>query len=412
MSISLALPWAVLVFLIGCSAFFSAAETALFSLSKAQLQRLRQSRPARGEIILFLLDHPQRVLSTILLGNAIVNTAACVLALDLFHYRRGLTILVMIGVFLIVSEILPKSFAIQNAERTVSLSARPLYWLTQLTLPLRAGMEKLGYWMVPRLTPDTLKPSPHVTEEEFKTMVEIGREQGVVQESERLMIHSILKLGDRLVKDVMTPRVDMVCVADNLSREEMVAFLKKVKHRRVPVYDETPDTIVGLLDVKKFLMNPERDLTEIMEVPAFVPERMNAARLLRNFQQQKRQLAIVVDEFGGTEGLVTVEDIAEEIVGEVADEYDVRDFFLERLGPNRFLVNGKMRIDELNEELKLRLPTTDEEIDTIGGLVASRLERVPRPGDQLRIDSLVLTARRVVKNRVREVLIEKTEAQP
>jgi len=404
----LAWKWLILIVLVGFSALFSAAETALFSLSKAQLQRLRQDRPARGEIILFLLDHPRRVLSTILLGNATVNTAVCILALGLFE-QIWLTIFVMVLLLLVLGEIVPKTFAIQNAEQIVNLTARPIYWMTQLSAPVRTVLERLGYWMVPRLTPETFKPTPHITEEEFRTMIEIGKEQGILQESERKMIQSIMRLGDKTVKEVMTPRVDMVCVSDGLSHEEIAAFLKQVKHRRVPVYDETPDTIVGILDVKKFLMNPELDLTEVMDVPAFVPERMNAARLLRNFQQQKRQLAIVVDEYGGTEGLVTVEDIVEEIVGEVADEYDPRDRLVESIGPNRFVVSGRMRLDDLNEQLNLQLAA--KEIDTIGGLVASRLGRVPKPGEKLNLDELVLTAQRVVRNRVLEVLIEKQEGQ-
>lgn len=400
--------WALLVLLVAISGFFSAAETALFSLSKAQLQRLRQGRPVRAEVIAFLLDHPKRVLSTILLGNTAANAGACVLALGLFEWDVWLTVLAMVGILLLLGEILPKTFALQNAEWTVAFSARVIYRLTQVTTPVRAVLEKLSYWMVPKLTPETFKPAPHVTEEEFRAMVDIGREQGVVQESERRMIHSILKLSDRLVKHVMTPRVDMVCVADSLPREEMAALLRQVKHRRVPVYDETPDTIVGILDVKKFLMNPDKDITEIMDVPAFVPERMNAAKLLKNFQQQKRQLAIVVDEFGGTEGLVTVEDIVEEIVGEVADEYDARDLYIEKQSENRFLVNGRMRLDELNEQLHLQLPA-DPKVDTVGGLLVERLARVPRQGEQIELGDLRLTARRVLKNRVREVVIERKD---
>jgi putative hemolysin len=397
----------ILIILVGFSALFSAAETALFSLSKAQLQRLRERRPTRGEIILFLLDHPRRVLSTVLLGNASVNTAACILALGLFEGQLLLTIIVMVLVLLVLGEIVPKTFARQNAEAIVNLTARPIYWMTQLSSPVRLVLEKLGYWMVPRLTPETFKPTPHITQEEFRAMIEIGREQGVLQESERKMIHAIMQLGDKTVKEVMTPRVDMVCLADNLTHDEITSFLKQVKHRRVPIYDETPDTIVGILDVKKFLMNPERDLTEVMDVPAFVPERMNAAKLLKNFQQQKRQMAIVVDEFGGTEGLVTVEDIVEEIVGEVADEYDPRDLLVEQLASNRFVVSGRMRLEDLNEQLKLGL--TAEDVDTIGGFVASRLGRVPKPGEKMVVEGISLTARRVVRNRVLEVLIEREE---
>ncbi len=407
MGIPLVSKLVVLVVLVGFSALFSAAETALFSLTKAQLQQLRQSRPAHGEIILFLLDHPRRVLSTVLLGNAAVNTAACILALQLSHGHPWLTILVMILVLLVVGEIVPKTFAIQNALAAVILTARPIYWIMRLSSPVRVSLERLGYWIIPRLTPEDYSPTPHITQEEFRAMIDIGREQGVLQESERKMIQSIIQLGTRKVKDVMTPRVDMVCLADHLPREQMTAFLREVKHRRVPVFDETPDTIVGILDVKKFLMTPDKDLTEIMDVPSFVPDSMNAARLLKNFQQQKRQLAIVVDEFGGTEGLVTVEDIVEEIVGEVADEYDARELYIEPLGPDRFAVNGKMRLDALNEQLHLNLTASD--VDTIGGLLAARLGRVPKPGEQLQLGSVTLIARRVFKQRVREVLVERKE---
>jgi len=213
MSIAFICQLIVLAVLVGFSAFFSAAETALFSLSKAQLQHLRHNRPARGEIILFLLDHPRRVLSTILLGNTAANTAACILALDLFHNHLGVTIVVMILLLLIVGEIVPKTFAIQNAENTVNLTARPIYWMTQVSTPVRTVLEKLGYWMVPKLTPETFKPTPHITQDEFRTMIDIGREQGVLQESERKMIRAIMTLGNKTVKEVMTPRVEMVCLA-------------------------------------------------------------------------------------------------------------------------------------------------------------------------------------------------------
>ena len=163
----------ILILLVGFSAFFSAAETALFSLSKAQLQRLRERRPARGEIILFLLDHPRRVLSTVLLGNASVNTAACILALGLLGNQFLLSVVIMVLVLLVLGEILPKTFARQNAELTVNLTARLIYWMTQLSSPVRLVLEKLGYWMVPRLTPETFKPTPHITQDEFRTMIEI-----------------------------------------------------------------------------------------------------------------------------------------------------------------------------------------------------------------------------------------------
>src|ERR1041385_5494548 len=194
MSIVLLAKWLILVVLVSFSAFFSAAETALFSLSKAQPQRLRQSQPARGEIILFLLDHPRRVLSTILLGNASVNTAACILALGLFHTPLAITILIMILILLVLGEIVPKTFAIQKPLLTVKLAARPIYWMTQLSTPLRSVLERLGYWMVPRLTPETYKPTPHITQDEFRAMIDIGREQGVLQETERRMINAIMKL--------------------------------------------------------------------------------------------------------------------------------------------------------------------------------------------------------------------------
>src|ERR1051325_8918669 len=232
--------------LVGLSAFFSAAETALFSLRKAELHRLRQRRPARGEIVLFLLDHPRRVLSTLWLGNATVNTAACVLALSLASNELFFSILVMILVLLLIGEIVPKTFAIQKPGLTVKLAARPIYWLTQLSAPLRGLLEGLGYWMVRWLTPATYRPRPHITEDEFRAMVEIGQEQGTLQESERRMINAIMKLDEKTVKDVMTPRVDMICLPDNLSQEEITGFLKKMKHRRVPVFDETPDTVIGI----------------------------------------------------------------------------------------------------------------------------------------------------------------------
>ena len=233
----------------------------------------------------------------------------------------------------------------------------------------------------------------------------MGEEEGTLQEAEGEMIQEIIKLGDKTAKDCMTPRVDTFAVADDLSNEEAIALLKERRHRRVPVYADTPDQIAGIIDVKTFLLDPAEHYTETLLPPSFVPETMRAMDLLRRFLTHAQGLAIVVDEFGGTEGIITLADIVEEIMSDAAPLGDA-ELYIEPLEGGRFLVSGNARLDDLSEHLGFDLEA--DGIDTIGGFVFNRLGYLPNSGTQFEIPRLAITVRRVSRKRIEEVLLEKT----
>jgi CBS domain containing-hemolysin-like protein len=255
------------------------------------------------------------------------------------------------------------------------------------------------------LTPSHLRIRPSLSDEELRTLLEMGEEEGALQEGEAEMIEEIIKLGDKTAKDCMTPRVDSFTLPDDLTNEEAIARLKEKRHRRVPVYADTPDQLLGIIDVKLFLLDPSEHYTEKLIAPSFVSETMRAVELLKLFLTHPQGMAVVVDEFGGTEGIITMADIVEEILGDALPRGDV-DLYIEPLEDGKFLVSGNARLDDLSEYLGFRIDA--EGIDTIGGFVFTRLGYLPPSGTRLEIPQLTITVRRAGRKRIEEVLLEKT----
>ena len=408
-----------MLFLLNLSAFFSCAETALFSLTRFQTRRLTETSPPIGKLVIQLLDHPRRLLATILLGNTLTNTSASVLGFDLMEQAwpgKGavLTIPLMIVLLLLLGEILPKTFAIQNPERMARWLARPIAVLTASIGPVATLLERMTNAVLRLASPKTVAPTTPMTPGEYRTLLRVGAEQGAMKVSEDVLLRRLFRLREKTLREVMTPRVDIEALDTDTSQSEMIDFLKKNKHRRVPVYDGTPDNIVGVLNARKFLFDPTDDWAEQLEMPSFVPGSMSAAELLQSFQQHGQHIAIVVDEFGGTDGLVTVEDLLEEIFGDITDEFDQLEVLLVPQGGDKYLVYGHVRLETLNEQLKLQLASRTA--DTIGGLMAEVLGALPQAGTQLSLTCptadgkgevhLLLTAQKVSKRRVAEVLLE------
>lgn len=403
-----------LVVLLAFSAFFSGTETALFSLSKLQLRRLRQEHPARGQIVKELLDQPHRLLSTILLGNTIVNVAAAILGYGILQtltprHAEALAVPVMTILVLLCGEVTPKTLVIRNATFFAMHVARPLQWIVASTLGIRHAAEAVSAMIVRRIEclpyfASQKARSAAPTEDEYRTLLTVSERAGVVRKEERHMVNKILALEKMQVKEIMTPRVDMQCVDDALSPEEMAEALRRIKHRRVPIIHETPDTVEGILNVKDFLIDPARELDEVVELPSFIPETMSVAQLLKSFRKQEHPVAIVVDEYGGTQGLVTLEDVLEEIVGEIEDEFDKSEIMVQKLDERRYLINGKARLQLVNEQCSLALQALD--VETIAGWVIAQLGALPKEGEQVQFKNVRATARKVVKNRVGEVLLE------
>ena len=268
-----------------------------------------------------------------------------------------------------------------------------------------SAFESISLAVVELVTPKHIRTRQHLSDEELETLIEIGEEQGTLQEAEGEMIQEVFKLGDKTAKDVLTPRVDMFAVPDDLTNEETIAQLKSRRHRRVPVYADSPDNILGIIEVKSFLLHPQTHYTEAMVPPSFVPETMRALDLLRSFLARPQRMAIVVDEFGGTEGIVTISDIIEDIISDAAPLGDA-DLYIESLDEGRYLVNGKARLDDLSEKLGFDLDVSG--IDTIGGYVFNQLGHLPEVGAQLETPRLKITVRRVSRRRIEELLVEKT----
>ncbi len=398
--------------LIFCSGLFSGLETALFSLKPHQLRRLEERHPSLKQFIHDFRDNPRSVLNVLLLADALVNVPLVVLCLFLIwegpladRFPQWLTATIIFAIVVLLCDLIPKLLALSAPYRLSALGVFTLKALMPHLERVGHSLERVSTAMADRLTPQHLHNRPRLSDEELETLVEMGEEQGALQESEGEMIQEIIKLGDKTAKDCMTPRVDAFTLPDDLTNEEAIAQLRQRRHRRVPIYADTPDQILGVLDVKFFLLNPTEHYTEVLNAPSFVPETMKALDLLRSFLTHPQGLAIVVDEFGGTEGIVTLSDITEEIISDAVPLGEA-DLYIEPLGDGRFLVNGNARLDDLSEHLGFELEA--EGIDTIGGLVFNRLGYLPPSGTRFEMPRLGVTIRRTGRKRIEEILLEKT----
>ncbi|PYL86018.1 MAG: hypothetical protein DMF17_06785 [Verrucomicrobia bacterium] len=400
---------AVLIF---CSGLFSGLETALFSLKPHQLRRLEEHHPSLTKFFQAFRENPRRVLNVLLLGDGLVKVPLVVLCLFLLwegplaaRVPQWLAAIAIFALVVLLCDLIPKLVALSAPYRLSTIGAFTL----KASMPLldRAGraLENISTFVVDLLTPLHLRTRTRLSDEELETLVEIGEEEGALQEAEGEMIQEIIKLGDKTAKDCMTPRVDTFALPDDLTNEEASARLKEKRHRRVPVYADTPDQIAGIIDVKMFLLNPAEHYTEMLIAPSFVPETMRAIDLLKLFLTHAQGLAIVVDEFGGTEGIITMSDIVEEILSDAVPLGEAS-LYIEPLEKGKFLVSGNARLDDLSEHLGFELQA--EGIDTIGGFVFNRLGYLPPTGTQLEIPRLAITVRRAGRKRIEELLLEKT----
>ena len=408
---ALAILLVVISILIFCSALFSGLETALFSLKPYQLRRLEEHRAGLSKFIHLFQENPRRVLNLLLLGDSLVKVPLVILCLVLLwegplasRIPQWLAGIVIFAIVVLLCDLIPKLLALSAPYRLSAIGALTL----QISMPLLErvghGLERMSTIIVDLLTPPRLRTRQRLSDEELGTLLEMGEEEGALHEEEAEMIEEIIKLGDKTAKDCMTPRVDSFTLPDDLTNEEAIARLKEKRHRRVPVYADTPDQILGIIDVKLFLLDPAEHYTEKLIAPSFVPETMLALELLKLFLTHPQGMAVVVDEFGGTEGIITMEEIVEEILSDALPRGDA-DLYIEPLENEKFLVSGNARLDDLSEHLGFRIDA--EGIDTIGGFVFTRLGYLPPSGTKLEIPRLAITVRRTGRKRIEEVLLEK-----
>ncbi len=391
----------------GASFFFALAETALFSLGTWQARQLAEKNPRFGSIVSRLLAQSEDLLATLVLGNTFANAAMLAIALwmalsdhwPLWSTAAGLLALILFG-----CEVLPKTLAVRQPELWALRVGPPLFFFQKLTLPLRWLAQKLNELILGITIPKSIQPQSALTDADYQELLELATQQGALAQSEKEIILQIISLDQRTAKDVMRPRSRMACISDESTVEEMLAAARKFKHRRLPMYDETPDTIVGILNTRALLFDPQIDLADAIEFPSFVPESMNLLQLLKSLQRQRRGLAMVLDEFGGTAGLVTLEDILGGLVGSVRGEVEGGGFVLEKLAPGRWRVSGTMRLDDFRREH----PALGEvpEVETMGGLLTHLLGVVPGPGESATFCGLKLMAQVTDDRRVRELVVE------
>ena len=409
----------VFVVLLILSAFFSASETAFFSLTKSNLEKLSRSKsPARRQIAV-LLTEPKKLLISIIIGNTISNTAIATVAAFLttrLSIQYGLdrllilllNVLVVTLVVLIFSEIIPKVTAVKNAQKTALKLVYPLTFFYYLFLPLSALFFILTQLLTKLLG---LEKDKHIlSDQELRTLVEVGEEKGALEKDEKEMIHSILEMSDTITREIMVPRTDMEALEKSTSLKEVLALVNDKLHSRVPVYDESIDNIAGILflkDLLPFIKKKDQasfDLGKLVHPPYYVPEQKKINELLREFQKERIHMAIVVDEYGGTSGLVTLEDVIEEIVGEIQDEYDEEMPLFEKIDNTTFIVDAAMQLDELNEELGLDLPE-EEGVDSLAGFLLGRFGSVPKFDEKLEYDRYEFTITKATKKRIEKVKI-------
>jgi CBS domain containing-hemolysin-like protein len=403
----------ILILMLFLSGFFSSAETALFSISKVRAIHLAKQKGATNRLIKKMKDDPHRLLTTILIGNNFVNVGASAMATAITinlvaSHAVGIATGVMTFLILIFGEIFPKSIATRNNILIARIVIFPLYWLSILLTPVILFLN-----FIPKLT-GKIHKKPIVTEEELMTFVEVVEEEGGIEEEEKELIENIFEFDDTNASEIMTPRADMFVIEamEALNLEEIA----RSGYTRIPVIDGDIDHVVGILNVKDLLKHQsvsheKGDVRKIMRKAYFVPENKKLDSLLKQFQQRKQHLAIVVDEHGGVSGLITLEDALEEIVGEIVDETDTFEPHIVKLRKDEWRVLGKSEIDEVNAKIPMQIPDS-KEYDTFSGYVLNQIGRIPHEKEEIPLGSFLITVNAMDGNRVSEYIVRQTEMDP
>ena len=398
----------ILIVLLLLSGFFSSAETALFSISKTKAIHLAKEKGKVNALIKKMKDDPHRLLSTILIGNNVVNVGASAMATAmaislLSSNAVGIATGIMTFLILIFGEIFPKSIATRNNILIARIVIFPLYWLSILFTPIIVLLN-----FIPKLT-GKIQKRPKVTEEELMTMVEVVEEEGEIKEEERELIYNIFEFDDTKASEIMTPRADMFVINEDedLKLEEII----KSGFTRIPVIKGDIDHVIGILNIKDLFMHQatskeEIDVRKIMHEPYFVPKNKKLDNLLQQFKERKQHMAIIVDEYGGVSGLITLEDALEEIVGEIIDETDKFEPYIVKIKPNEWSVLGKSEIDEVNENIPMNIPDSSE-YNTFSGYILDKIGRIPQEKEEIPLENFVATVNKMKGNRIREFIITK-----
>lgn len=399
-----------LVLLIGLSAFFSSAETALTTVNKIRVRTLAEAGNKNAIILTKILENQSKMLSAILVGNNVVNLSASsmstTLAMSIWSNKAvGIATGILTLVILVFGEISPKTVSTLYSE-TISLKyAKFIYGFMTITTPVIYVVNVLSMAFLRLIHVDPNRKHDAITEDELRTIVEVSHEEGVIETEEKKIINNVFDFGDSVAKDIMIPRIDMVMVEVNASYDELLDIFREEKYTRMPVYKETTDNVIGIINMKDLILVEKHDnfsIRELLREPIYTYEYKNTAELMVEMRQTSNNMIIVLDEYGATAGMITLEDLLEEIVGEIRDEYDEdEEQELVELGPGEYVVEGSMKLDDLNDQLDLELES--EDYDSVGGLIIGQLDRLPEEGEEVICDGIRLVVESLDKNRIDRV---------
>lgn len=402
----------LLVILVILSAFFSSAETAFTAASRLRLRHLAEEGHKSAKSALKLVENPSKLISALLIGNNIVNISASSLATVIAIEKYGISATgiatsILSVVIIIFGEITPKSFATQYAEKIAMFFSKPVSILMTILTPFVIIFYSIASWIIKLFGGDIRQSHPLVTEEELKTMVDVGSEEGVFEQEEKEMLHNIFDFGDLQVKDIMVQRVDITALDVDSTYEEVMEIIQEEQFSRFPVYREDIDDVIGILNVKDllFLTDAEKEafrLENYVREPYFAYEFKKITELFKELKKNRTHISIILDEYGGTVGVVTIEDLLEEIVGEIDDEYDDdKESDIEAIRKNEYVVSGSYRLDELNDLIGTHIES--EEFDSIGGYLIGILGTFPANGEVIETDGIRFVVDEVDKNRIKKI---------
>ncbi len=409
----------ILFVLLLLSAFFSSAETALTTVNRIRIRTLAEEGSKRADTVLAITDDSGKMLSAILIGNNIVNLSAASLTTSLAYSFGGSMVAIASGILtvliLLFGEITPKTMATIHAEKMALIYAPVISIFMKIMTPAIFIINGLSIGVLFLLRVDPNAKNNIMTENELRTIVDVSHEDGVIESDERQMINNVFDLGDARAKDVMVPRVHVTFADIDSTYEELIDIFREDKYTRLPVFKDTTDNVVGTINMKDLLLYDNTNgfhIKDILREAYFTYEYKSISELLVEMRQASFNIAIVLDEYGETAGLITLEDILEEIVGEIHDEYDENEEdFIQEIDEREYIVEGSTNLDDLNDRLELNL--SSEEYDSLGGFIIERLDRLPEEGDRIDTeDGIHMVVERLDKNRIELVHLYLPEATP
>lgn len=403
-----------IVILLVLSAFFSSAETSFITVNRIKVLSLVEEGNKRAALVIKIIDQPAKMLSAVLIGNNIVNISCSALATSFTisvwgNKATGIVTGVLTLLVLIFGEITPKNTANMYATN-MAMAYAPIIWVLMIVLtPVIFIVDHLASFFLWLLRIDNNKKKDIFTEDEIRTIVNVSQQEGVIESNEKKIINNLFDFGDSTAKDVMIPRIDMTLADVNSSYDDIISLFRQTMYTRIPIYENTPDNVIGILNIKDLIVNPSDNDTfnirNIIRKPFFTFEQKNTSDLFKEMQLSSTSIAIVLSEYGTTSGMITTEDLLEEIVGEIRDEYDTDEKeALSKINDTTYRVDGSFKLDDLNDELGTKLESEDN--DSVGGLIVERLDRLPKAGDKITVDNVWMFVEKVASNRAESVIVK------